>query len=46
MKFPDFEHLGYYRFTGSIIGKALFEKIPILAKLNKVLLRALVNNLS
>lgn len=41
--FPDYEHLGYFRFAGAIIAKALFDKIPILARINKTLLRYLVN---
>ena len=43
--FSDFEHLSYFRFAGSILGKAIFEKIPIIAKLNKILLRNIVGNL-
>jgi hypothetical protein len=40
--FPESEYLGLFRFAGSILAKALFDKIPILPKLNKVIFRKLV----
>ena len=40
--FSDFEHLGYLRFAGSILGKAIFEKIPLVPAISKGLLRDLL----
>jgi HECT-domain (ubiquitin-transferase) len=40
-QFPDYEHLGYFRFAGAVLAKALFDKIPILGRLNRVLYRNL-----
>ena len=42
VNFPDFEHLGFFRFAGSVLAKALFEKIPVLPRLSKALLCTLV----
>lgn len=41
-QYPDYEHLGYFRFAGSILAKALFDKIPIPTKLNRILFRKIV----
>lgn len=41
-QFPDYEHLGYFRFAGAVLAKAIFDKVPIMASLSKVLLRNLV----
>jgi len=40
--YPDFEHLGLLRFAGAILGKAIFEKIPVIPTLCRPLLRRLL----
>lgn len=40
--YPDFEHLGLLRFAGAILGKAIFEKIPVIPTLARPLLRRLL----
>lgn len=41
-QYPDCEHLGYFRFAGAILAKALFDKIPVPVSLNRVLLRRII----
>lgn len=36
------EYKDYFRFTGQVFAKALFEKIPVMVNLNKTLLKLLV----
>lgn len=36
------EFQDYYRFAGQVLAKALFEKIPVLVNLNKIMLKKLV----
>jgi hypothetical protein len=42
--YETLECLDYYRFAGEVLAKALFEKIPVNIKLNRVFLKRIVNN--